>query len=292
MPLDQVAREALGRHLAKLDDHMPAARAGSDPEAIHVMRTSLRRIRTILQVLEGSSIYDARRLRRLRRRLGRLARRLGRARDLDVLAQHVEAYAQAHPGSQDGTAPLRAQLQRRRDQAQTKLIEELDRRRTRRARRQLRRMVARGAQAPGAGTPVLVRHFAGSAIWRRYEAVLAYEHALADATPAALHQLRIACKRLRYTLELFAEPLGPGTEPLLRTLVAVQDHLGALQDHVAALERSAPIVRAHPDNHALAAYTAARAAERDALQTTIAPLWNELAAPWFRASLAALIAAL
>jgi CHAD domain-containing protein len=46
--------------------------------------------------------------------------------------------------------------------------------------------------------------------------------------------LRIACKRLRYTLEFFGEALGPDTDTLVKEVVKIQDHLGELQDAVVA----------------------------------------------------------
>lgn len=292
LPLERGARHVLGLHLEKLHENTPAAREGSDSEAVHDMRTSLRRLRSMLQVLEGSPVFDARRLRRLRRGLRPLARRLGQARDLDVLLDHAQGYGQSHHSRRDNLAPLRADLLRRRQDAQAGLLDELDRPRTVRLLRRLDRLVSRPPKGADVERPVLVRHFAGSAIWRRYEAVLGYEHELPGAPPSTLHRLRIACKRLRYTLELFEEALGPGTDPLLKTLVAVQDHLGAVQDHITALATIAATARAHPRNRTIAAYVASRTTERDQLQVAFEPLWSQLISPQFRHDLAALIAAL
>ena len=45
-----------------------------------------------------------------------------------------------------------------------------------------------------------------------------------------LHNLRIAAKRLRYTLEIFADVLPPTITPLLKEVVQIQEELGALHD--------------------------------------------------------------
>jgi hypothetical protein len=45
-----------------------------------------------------------------------------------------------------------------------------------------------------------------------------------------LHNLRIAAKRLRYTLELFEDVLSPACQPLAEELSKIQDELGALHD--------------------------------------------------------------
>ena len=58
---------------------------------------------------------------------------------------------------------------------------------------------------------------------------------LADGIARALHQLRIAGKWLRYTLEFVREALGDDAAPLIEPVVALQDHLGDQHDlHVAA----------------------------------------------------------
>jgi CHAD domain-containing protein len=292
LPLEQVAQHVLSRHVKKLKEHDPDVRAGRDSEAIHDMRTALRRLRSMLQVLEDTPIFDAQRLRRLRRGLRLLARRLGQARDLDVLLAHVQDYGEAHSELREGLEPLSTDLARRRERAQDKLLAELDRRCMSRRLHQLEQVAAHPPKQAGDQRPVLVRHFAGSAIWKRYEAVLSFEQEIAGAEPARLHQLRIACKRLRYTLELFADALGPGTEPLLKQLVAVQDHLGALQDDISALATIAHTAQAHPEASALAAYAGARAADRDQLRETFGSLWGDLAGAPFRQALAALIAIL
>lgn len=45
-----------------------------------------------------------------------------------------------------------------------------------------------------------------------------------------LHNLRIAAKRLRYTLEIFADILPPPVAPLLKEVERMQEELGALHD--------------------------------------------------------------
>jgi CHAD domain-containing protein len=74
------------------------------------------------------------------------------------------------------------------------------------------------------------------AIYERLAAVRAYDEwvSIPDPPLAQLHALRIACKRLRYTVEFFRETLGPDTKALIKEVVVVQDHLGALQDAVVA----------------------------------------------------------
>ena len=46
-----------------------------------------------------------------------------------------------------------------------------------------------------------------------------------------LHNLRIAAKRLRYTLEIFADILPPAVAPLLKEVEQIQEELGTLHDN-------------------------------------------------------------
>jgi len=47
---------------------------------------------------------------------------------------------------------------------------------------------------------------------------------------AELHNMRIAAKRLRYTLEIFASTLGEDAYPLLKTVTDIQERLGDIHD--------------------------------------------------------------
>jgi CHAD domain-containing protein len=59
--------------------------------------------------------------------------------------------------------------------------------------------------------------------------------AASDPSPAKLHRLRLATKRLRYTLELFRPCYGPGLESRLAALHEVQQLLGEVSDGGAAI---------------------------------------------------------
>lgn len=60
-----------------------------------------------------------------------------------------------------------------------------------------------------------------------------------------LHNMRIAAKRLRYTLEIFADVLPEACVPLLEEITRIQDELGVLHDSdvVIALLRLCRVVR-------------------------------------------------
>ena len=57
-------------------------------------------------------------------------------------------------------------------------------------------------------TPNIVRDRAPAVVLGHYQAVTAFEGGLDRAEVATLHELRIAAKWLRYTLEFVREPMG------------------------------------------------------------------------------------
>jgi CHAD domain-containing protein len=139
---------------------------------------------------------------------------------------------------------------------------------------------------------ILVRHFVGGAVWRRYEDVLRHECLLPTESAPVLHEIRIACKRQRYALEMFTHAFGSKVDPLIALLVTIQDCLGTHQDCVVArgyLQRSQAEA---PDQRALAIYDEALASEQIALRAQFLRLWAQVSGKAFRRDLAALIAAL
>ena len=78
--------------------------------------------------------------------------------------------------------------------------------------------------------PHRVRDTTASRVWTAYEQVRGYEPVLRWADVETLHELRIAGKWLRYTLEFVREALGDDAAPLIARVTALQDHLGLMND--------------------------------------------------------------
>ena len=107
-----------------------------------------------------------------------------------------------------------------------------------------------GVHAVGPTEPHRVRDTMPSRVWAAYECVRAYEPVMRWADVTTLHDLRIAAKWLRYTLEFVREALGRDAGPVIEQVVALQDHLGWLHDAdvAAGLARGVPRrARGRPD---------------------------------------------
>ena len=142
-----------------------------------------------------------------------------------------------------------------------------------------------------------------------------YAHAPAVRRPdasEALHDLRIAAKRLRYTLELFRAVFGDPGERQIERVKALQEELGQLHDHdvrlaliedeLAALERGGAngangghptppdVVSAGDPRLGLLAFRQRQRAARAERYRALVALWNRTQAEGMRAELAMLSA--
>ena len=201
------------------------------------MRVAARRMRAAWRVFGDGFEPDA--ARRYRRELRDIGRRLGAVRDLDVLIELVEAHREHRGGRlRAGLEPLIASWRADRAARRIDLLAAFASERFTTFTDDYARLVetpghAAIAMAPHA--PALVRNRMPATAWSAYQAVWAFEPEVATADLATLHQLRIAAKWLRYTLEFVRDPMQPEAPRLIKAVVAIQDHLGVQHDrHVAA----------------------------------------------------------
>ncbi len=247
--MPEAARKVLQFHFARMQNREAGTRNGTDMEDLHDMRVAARRMRAAWRVFDDA--FKASRTKRLRRRLESLSDKLGAVRDLDVLIEGLDTYRQGlDPEQQPGLDPLLSLWRRQRSAARKQLIEELDSGGYAAFTSEMEEFLAAGSNAaasvPTPTIPHRVRDRAPSQIWAAYETVRAYELVLPWADIETLHQLRIATKWLRYTLEFFGETLGPDGPRLLGRVVALQDFLGCLHDAdvAAKLARDVLVARA------------------------------------------------
>jgi CHAD domain-containing protein len=234
-PDDSVAeagRKVLRFQLARMLAAEAGTREGNDPEELHHMRVATRRMRAAWRVFGDG--FRPGRTKRHRKRLREVASRLGAVRDLDVLIDAAEKHREGLPAAERrALEPLMASWRRARDDARTLLLRELDSDAYLRWVEEFRVFV----QTDGSGAlpiistePHRIRDTAPQRIWAAYEHVRAYEPVLRWADVPTLHELRIAAKWLRYTMEFVREALGPDVAPLIERVTALQDHVGHLHD--------------------------------------------------------------
>jgi CHAD domain-containing protein len=296
----EAGRKVLRFHLARMLAREPGTRDGSDPEELHGMRVATRRMRAAWRVFGDA--YLPERTKGFRRRLRELATLLGAVRDLDVLIEATEAYGEAIGAAERaGLRPLITAWRRERDLARIQLVVELDSKGYRRFVDEYVDFVS----SPGRDVlpvdptiPHRVRDTAASRILTAYEHVRAYEAVLRWADVATLHQLRIASKRLRYTIEFVREPLGEDAAPLIARVVALQDHLGFMNDAEVAATMARTFLVEHGNElneaeaQAVGRYLVSREREVARLKRTVGTAWRGVAGLAFRRGLGRTVAIL
>jgi CHAD domain-containing protein len=277
-PVGEAARKVLGRHLARLIEREAATRAG-DALALKQMRVAARRLRSAWRVFDGT--YKRPVQRRQVAGLRDLGGRLGAVRDLDVLLTNLP--------DDLGLTGLAAAWRSERESAMTDLVGYLDSAGF--ASMKVDALRLAGSPATGVARRAADRRLhdvAGARIVSACLAMRADGDALGTADPAALHSLRISAKRLRYALETFRDLLAEEElAPPLRSLISLQDVLGALNDAAIAASRAADWLDvASPDElardgSAVEDHVAACLIEMDERGREASALWSVIAGPVF-----------
>jgi CHAD domain-containing protein len=299
-PLAEAGRKILRFHFARMLEREAGTRGGEDIEDLHRMRVATRRMRAAWRLFGDA--YRPKAERRYVRELRTVASSLGAVRDLDVLLENLAAYVAAHPAEEgEALKPLAAAWQEQREAARRAMVSMLDSSAYRRFVDDYLAFVeteGAGALSLHATAPSRVRDTATSRIWGAYEQVRAYDATLAWADVATIHQLRIASKRLRYSLEFFREVLGPEAGPLIDRVTRLQDHLGLLNDAdvAARLAREFLVASAArlspPTIEAVGRYLGARDRDVARLRRSLPAAWRPLAAESFRRALGRAVSAL
>ena len=237
--------DAQAARLKALD---PAVRR-DEPDAIHQMRVTTRRLRAALQAFPMVVPEPTARLRGELRWLGQV---LGDARDAEVLEQYFEPGLAATPVELvigPAQARVTAHFAPVQAAARNAVIEALDSQRYLGILDDLDRLLedplrTAAATAPAAEIlPAAVAHAYRRAKRRMHRARRAPEGATRDV---ALHEARKAAKRARYAAEAVEPVFGKKAQRFAKRMKAVQSVLGDHQDAVTARRVAREIgVQAH-----------------------------------------------
>jgi len=235
VPVARVAARTLRKRLETVWSELRGAcRQRHDPERVHQLRVATRRTLAALAVFRD--LVPARRRRWFEKRLRRIRRAAGMTRDLDVLTGHLTEPAAAEPRLLAARARRRlvTMLAKRRDLSREPI-------------RQVREALL-AADWPGRverlidgiGRRDSSEPFAAYAR-RRFPVLLERFFSRADrklTDAAEIHRLRIAGKKLRYALEIFAPVFPAATRTACEeALEMLQETLGRFTDHAAAADR-------------------------------------------------------
>lgn len=226
----------------------PVLEAG-DPEGVHQLRVSLRRLRSALLFLKP---HLGSRAAALNREARRALKRLGPARDLDVfLLETLPLVIEASPGAswvRRGTSLLRLRdaARARRDAAHASARKLILGRRCNRFVLDLLRAAHGGGLVARDSDESLV-DTARDRLIRRHRSLMRAGEGFERLAEPERHRVRIALKKLRYACD-YSRTLfpGPAVDTCLRRLSALQDDLGRLNDASVARRISQELAAADP----------------------------------------------
>jgi CHAD domain-containing protein len=210
----------------RLRDVAPRVLASAeDGEAVHDLRVALRRTRTVLEV--GRPVLGRFHADEVRRALREVMRATGALRDDEVLLEVIASVGVSHP---DVLAWLDARRRRER-RLRSALTRSLRSGELERGRAMLEALLAFRVDP---GRDRRLTKFARRAVERARREVDRRRDARPDDVEA-LHRLRIAYKRLRYTVDTFADTLPSDLAALAQPAARFQGRLGDLHDVDVAL---------------------------------------------------------
>jgi len=219
-----VALAELRRLLAVWAHHEPGARAGHDPEELHQLRVTARRIDATLGLFKHQLPQP---LVRARKSAKAVLRILGSARDLDVLLAGLDDHCATLADEERGAAqPLRVLLASERDRLRSRMVRGLDSQAT---RHWLSSLAAASSEPGGTADPALA--VMPDRVQQRFRRLKKSVRRLgAKSTLEDYHEVRRRAKQLRYATECGLGVFGKPAEDLLKALRRLQDQLGEQQD--------------------------------------------------------------
>jgi CHAD domain-containing protein len=224
----EAARAEVRRLLGAWLAHEPGARLGQDPEELHQLRVTARRIDATLSLFKQ---HLPAALVRARKTAKSLLRSLGATRDLDVQLAGLNAYCEELPQEERlALEPLKERLTIERARARARMLRALDSEPTRRWIHTLTAATDAPPAANDAGAAT-VGVVMPQRVRRRFRRLRkAVRRLRADSSMEDFHKVRRRAKQLRYALDSGAALFGKPADEMLKALRRMQDKLGAYQD--------------------------------------------------------------
>jgi triphosphatase len=243
LPMVEVARANLRRHLSVWHAHEFGARLGDDPDELHDLRVAARRLDGLLRQFK-SSLPAA--FLRIRPVIKKVLRALGAVRDLDVALSELEVFRSELPEAQRaGVEPLKRHLESERGRVRARMLSVLDAVSVQSSFQKLASLLATVPAAVQQSARELALNAAPGMIRLRYRKLRKRADELTpDSATEAYHEVRGQVKKLRCALEAVAVIYGKPADEMLRTLRRWQQSLGVQQDAAVASRRLAALALA------------------------------------------------
>jgi CHAD domain-containing protein len=241
-----LAAQYIRRQAKQLAEQLEGVRAAEDVEFVHRARVATRRLRAALRMF--GDCFPSKRVRRWRKAMRRITSALSDARDRDVQIELLCGNLSALSAKEcfPGVARVMVQLERQRERLQRKVVRAVSRLQDKGVLKQMRRAAERvlvtqppsavpadSAQPPAAAprqAPETIQRVAEHVL-RQLDELIEHEDSLANPDDRARHHaMRIAAKRLRYTMEISREVHPGRLDAAVEAIKKVQTLLGDIHD--------------------------------------------------------------
>ena len=221
--------ETLLARLETLGEQIEGAKRADDIEYVHQSRVASRRIRAALPIFRNC--FPKKAFKRWGKQIKAVTGSLGMARDLDVQMVFIRSYLEE--GDNVGVARLLLSHQARREAIQPEVVGSVD------------AIIDSGVigEMVGACERLLeadvdaeemmreTRNLAYTHLHHRLEELMELEPYVRDESQKLKHhEMRIAAKRLRYTMEIFRPAYDAGMDGEIGEMKKLQDVLGDMHD--------------------------------------------------------------
>lgn len=230
-----LAAKYIRRQAKQLAEQLDGVRAAEDIEFVHRARVATRRLRAALRVFE--CCFPKKRLRRWLKAIRRTTAKLGDARDRDVQMEFLCGALSTLNAKEcfPGISRILVQLEYDRERLQRKVVKAVDRLDARGVLRDMQCTTKRALRDAGAGpenyrtAEAFVR--TERTILQQLEEMLRHQDSLANPDEQERHHaMRIATKRLRYTLEITRPIYAGQLDEAVEVVKKVQTLLGDVHD--------------------------------------------------------------
>lgn len=222
------AEQMMEERAAALVAPLAVAREGADPEGIHDMRVASRRFAAAVRIFRD--LFEQEEFESIRRAARRMLRRLGEMRDLDVLREYWAGVEPSLEEERQALAYLQRYLLEKEERIRPGVVKTLDRFQQGDFPRRVQAFFdTLPDEALDAG--ISFRQAAAEQLPCRLNDLLRYRDAVfIPEAETEHHEMRIAAKWLRYSMELFAPAFAGELGPQLKQVKALQEELGDLHD--------------------------------------------------------------
>ncbi|MEI6438034.1 MAG: CHAD domain-containing protein [Candidatus Omnitrophota bacterium] len=214
------------KHIAAVEAEVKGVRAGQDIEHLHRMRVDLRRLKSTLA--DFKETIGTREYQTAFMNIKSLLRSLGQARDIDTKISFLTELAAGPSGLKyrEGLFELIDELREDRAEIQPRILKDLSRLHQEQVFKSLRRLKPSLEE-----TGVVLDEWAKNNVLERLQKMFSLEpYVRKESCIKELHEMRIAAKNLRYTLENFECLYGNKVKPFIFAAMKVQRALGDMHN--------------------------------------------------------------